>query len=450
MVGVARESDLVLFWIMLAIFVVLPTVMNPANGAELRPVEAEPPQPVGRRARRVGRTARRERRGRGNRGQLSGQIGLIQGTGIVLVAAVVIFIGWLSWDKNVEYAWAAALAASARDDFQQEGNYQVSAQRMSKAIDKAPDVPIYYHNLAGIYEAYGTFGKNNPDLQLQSCAQFFLLEPRANEPQPGQPFARCAEEAYRANLAGFKKNPTSPQVKLVLANSSLELALAGFEGKDEEAIGYFQELGAMLPSSWPLRNALGTAYLRLGQFQEALEVLDESLSFTGETSASGQAIYLKGLAYRRLEDLPKAIDSFERSLAISSDHPNADNARRQLASAYDVIAVGHLQQNTADRAKEALAVLDKYLALPLVSDSSARPLYLKGVAYQQINDLPNAADSLEEALSVDEGGPLALQLHQQLAAVYAASGDQVRADEHARLFRELSQPETGGEPDTLE
>ena len=104
MIGVARESDLVLFWIMLAIFVVLPTVMNPANGADTSPVQAEPPRPVGRRERRVGRMGRSERRGRRARRELSGQVSLLQATGIVLVSAVVIFIGWLTWDKNIDYA----------------------------------------------------------------------------------------------------------------------------------------------------------------------------------------------------------------------------------------------------------------------------------------------------------------------------------------------------------
>ena len=36
---------------------------------------------------------------------------------------------------------------------------------------------------------------------------------------------------------------------------------------------------------------------------------------------SAQAYYLKGLAHRSLEETQKAIDSFERSLAVSSNKP---------------------------------------------------------------------------------------------------------------------------------
>ena len=162
MVGVARESDLVLFWIILAIFVALPSVMSPSRESQATPVPERPLRLAGRRERRGGRLGRRDRSGRRTSGESGGQMGVPLGIGLVLVSAVIIFIGWLTWDKNVDYAWAAVLAASARDQFR-EGDFQESQRLMSKAVAKAPDVPMYYHNLAGIYDAYKEIATNDPE-----------------------------------------------------------------------------------------------------------------------------------------------------------------------------------------------------------------------------------------------------------------------------------------------
>ena len=53
------------------------------------------------------------------------------------MSVVILFLGWLSWDKNVDYVWAAWLADNARDNFQ-AGRFQDGHRQMSQAIDKAP------------------------------------------------------------------------------------------------------------------------------------------------------------------------------------------------------------------------------------------------------------------------------------------------------------------------
>ena len=334
LVGVNRESDLVLFWLLLAIMVVLPSVMSSSEEVGHAPVAEEPSRPLTRRERRRGRRDRGALRadGRSSYNLFGGQMSFLQGAVLGLVSVLVIFIGWLTWDKNVDYAWAAAIAASARDRFQ-DWELQDSERLMSKAIDKAPDVPIYYHNLAGIYDAYREFARNNPDRELPPCSVFFSLEPSVNSAQQGRPYFECSEKAYLGNLAAFGKNRNSPQNKLVLANSTMQLALNGDEAKGDEAIRYYRELTDVIPSSWPLHNALGTSYLRLGQPGEALVPFERSLELTQGSSESAQIHYLIGVANRRLNETQKAIDSFEQSLAVSSDGPNAGEVRRQLVNA---------------------------------------------------------------------------------------------------------------------
>ncbi len=434
MVGVAREADLVLFWIMLAMFVALPSVMAQPEMEGAQPTPATPPRPPGRRERRGGRGRRRERRAlqaEGGRGGSS-----IPVMALVLVFPVIVFIGWLTWDKNIDYAWAARLAATAREQFT-AGDFQKGERLMKSAIAKAPDVPIYHHNLGAIYDSYRRFGLQNPDQQLMTCVEYFGLEPRPNTPsQEERPYADCAWEAYFANLRGFEKNIYSPQNKLTLANSTLTLTLIGHKDKGDEAIKYYAELTDMIPSSWPLHNALATSYIRMGRPEEALDALETALTLTGGSRESSQALYLKGLAYRNLDSMEQAIDYFERSLAASSSGQYANDARQHLFRAYDSEAVAHLREN---RAEEALVPLGKAIELTQGSSNSARPLYLQGIALRQLEQLDEAADALERSLEVDKAGPTAPDAHRQLAAVYADLGDPTRAEEHAKLSEEMSQ-----------
>ena len=439
LVGVNRESDLVLFWILLAIMVVLPSVMGSHEEAEAAAVPEEPSRPLTRRERRRGRRDRRSLRtadGGSTYDLFGGQMSFLQGTVLGLVSVLVIFIGWLSWDKNVDYAWAAAIAASARDRFQ-EGEFQDSQRLMSKAIDKASDVPIYYHNLAGIYDSYRQFAVRNPDRQLPSCEVFFSLEPTINAAQVESPYFACAEQAYLSNLAGFRKNINSPQNKLVLANSTMQLAVNGDAEKGAEAIRYYTELTDMIPFSWPLHNALATAYLRLGQPAEAIEPLEKALEITQGTTESAQMHYLIGVAYRRLNETQKAIDSFEQSLAVSSDGPNAPEVRRQLVDSLNAVAIGHIQNESAELALEPL---ERSLSIPQEDSSSATALYYLGVAYRDIDQLDKSAEVLERSLELDANGPNAVNVHDQLAFIYGALGDDDRAAEHTRLAEELRQP----------
>ena len=181
LVGVNRESDLVTFWILLAILVVLPSVMGPAPQAETKPpaevVERIDRERIDRRERRGGsRPGRRERRAQRAGPGVANQSGASRAMVLGLVAfALVIFLGWLSWDKNVDYFWAALLADDARDKAS-EGRLEDAHRLMSQAIGKAPDVPTYYHNRARMYEVYRESAIDTEG--APTCEQFFKLPPQ--------------------------------------------------------------------------------------------------------------------------------------------------------------------------------------------------------------------------------------------------------------------------------
>ena len=472
MVGVARESDLVPFWIMLAIFVVLPSVMRPSDqprtarrrcptcasenptdaryciecGSALGSPEQETSQTlaVTGQDRRHRRRERRERRARRFGKGTGSAMTFLQIIGLASVLPVLIFVGWLTWDKNANYFWAGRQASQARDTFK-EGNFQDSHQIINSAISKAPDIPFYYHNLAGIYDSFRQFKANNPNSGLPPCQQFFSLETRGNAPQVDTKETRCAEEAYLANLKSVEKNRNSPQAKLNLANSTMKLALLGFETDGDEtlrdkAIRLYTELTQMVPWSWPFNDALGAAYLSLGQPEKALAPLDRSLAITTNSAVSGQAHYLKGRAYEQLSRHNEAVASFRSSLKVAPNASNVPEIRLRLVQSYNQVATNHINQiQTNEQAlKETLDALEKSLAITQETSASGTALYLQGIAHRESGDLAEAAKSLEHSLELDANGPNAAEVHKALAAVYADLGMQAKADEHSKLYEELT------------
>ena len=436
MVGVNRESDLVTFWIILAILVVLPSVMAPSPQAQPVGTSSEPDRPTTRQdRRRASRPGRKERRARRTQTGPSIQFGPATLISFVLVLPLIVFLGWLTWDKNIDYAWAAILAADARDKFTSGGDFPEGHRLMSKAISKAPDVPIYYQNLASIYEVYRQAAVNQPENQLPPCEQFFNLEFRESAGIGDQPYAGCTEEAYLANLTAYKKNVTSPQAKLALANSTLQLALLpGFEAKREEALRYYEELTDMLPSSVPLINQLARTNLVLGNYEQVLAPIDKSLALTGREANATEALYLHGLAHANLDNLDQAIASFSEALALSRSGGDTTAIERQLVNSYNTKA-GNLIQS--EQAEEALEPLEKSLAVTQESARSGTALYLRGVAYEQLDRLEESAESLEQSLALDENGSNALNAHRQLANVYASLGELDKAAEHFQRSEEL-------------
>ena len=463
MVGVARESDLVTFWVLLATLVVLPSVMKPsheaAGDAGRCPACGEENEPRARACARCGaqletpaveaasaepgtrREERRARRERARRTRSSVGPGAVMSPLRVLVltvmSMVIVFVGWLSWDKNVDYAWAATIAATARDNFS-GGDLQTGHRLMARAIAKAPDVPIYYHNVSGIYDAYRQFVTSNEG-DFQSCEAFFSLEPREGRSQlTDGTFAECAEESYLNNLKGFSKNMESPQNKLILANSAMTMAVLGYDGLGDETIRYYDELTDMLPKSWHLEDSLGKSQVRLGRYQDALDGFEQTISKAGGPGQRAQSLYLQGLAHNGLGQRPEAIASFEKSLDEPSSGGVAPEARQRLLNAYDAQVVEQLNAKTED---EALATLEKYVARTDGSTAAARPLYLKGVAYRQLEDLDLdlALEALQESLEADGEGSFAADVHRLLSTVYTELGDTEAAAEHSRLSEELRQ-----------
>ena len=81
---------------------------------------------------------------------------------------------------------------------------------------------------------------------------------------------------------------------------------------------------------------LGNAYKNLGDTQRAIEFYERALAISqklGNKRRSGQMLWNMAFALKELKDLPQAIACAEAALAIYDkiEHPQAEAARKILA-----------------------------------------------------------------------------------------------------------------------
>jgi tetratricopeptide (TPR) repeat protein/O-antigen ligase len=319
MVGVARVSDMTLWWVVLALFVALPKAMGE------HPEVVEAPQ-------RPGRSRRRLRRSAAGAPSKSGQV-LWRG---VAAALVIVGVLVLTWFKTVNYSRAAVLAGQVGQQFNQL-DFQGAISSLDQIIDLAPDVAAYYNIRAAVYRAYPLNSNVSPE---QECS----LQ------QASRTYGVClATEAYAANAEGFERRPYQFRRRLALADTALALgSLTGEAGPVNQSLDLYRQSLEMVPHSWILMNRLAEVYVQVGRPETALPLLEESLSLTltGDTSHFGKAKVVRAMAYRGLGQDRKALEELnalieELNALISGGA--GDLARAYLARAYNERAVTYYE-----------------------------------------------------------------------------------------------------------
>lgn len=270
--GIARVSDLTMFWALLGLFVALPWAMG---AAAPEAEEAAPPERPPRRARR-----RRERHGQP-----------LPWARFTLAGIVIVALGVLTWTKNVEYTWASVEAASGVEAGKQ-GDSDRGLALLDQAIARAPDVPDYH---------------------LFRRAFFAISSELNDEPALKR---RFLEEAYTASRRALQTDPFSANATLAVANSALALAQLGQEEKLSEALSYYDRLPMLHPNEWEVYDIRAGVFLQISEPEKALVELDRSLAITRENPSSAHAYLLKALAHFPLDELAEAQTAVKRSIEL--------------------------------------------------------------------------------------------------------------------------------------
>ena len=270
--GVARISDLTLFWVILAVLTALPTVMLPSAEAESSP-GSQIPAALAHRVQRRSRSR-----------SASKSYDWQQFIRLAIVAWAAGGILAVTWEKTLNHPQAGIAGGDALRQFR-EGDYQGSIASLDHAIGLAPDVSTYHTSKAAVYAAYlrNTRIPRDPQCTLEADDLSYRI---------------ClGKKIYTNNFNALEQRPYYWRARLALANSALALGL------EEEAIRLYQETVALAPSSWPLQNLLAEVYIDVGQPAAALEVLESSLTITKRGAISDQAFHLRETAQQQLDDM---------------------------------------------------------------------------------------------------------------------------------------------------
>ncbi len=407
MVGVARISDLTILWILLGVFVALPSLMSRPESQSDSETAAPTNQRQSRRPRRRESDATRLRRP-------------YDPAFLWKLAVVAILIGVIvatTWARNINNVRAAVALGDAVEHFGQT-DLQATLFSLDRAIDLAPNNPIHHNNRAAVYFAY-QFNETVPD--EIGCRS-----------QNQTPYTVClSASSLQDNLDSVAIRPFNYRSRLALANSAYNIP-----GLTEQTILFFQQAADLMPGSWPIRNELADAYLAAERPKEAVDVLLDSLTLTGGNYRSASAHYLLGTAYRDLGDLDNSARSLELSLELETTNPPAPSARVLLPEVYlelgnvslagEALAnLGDAQQNVGDLVEAAATFgssADAYRAAGL-SNREAISLFAQGEIFHRLNEQENARQSFEGSVTADPLGDFAPQAYFFIGGAALNAGD---------------------------
>jgi tetratricopeptide (TPR) repeat protein len=368
MVGIARVSDLTIFWVLLATLAALPFAVEfpqPAQEIVAGPNALLPQSPG---------VSAPERRS-------YGWLGIWK---LLVIGFLIGGIAVLTWTKTINYPLAAVSAAKG-EEHSLAGNFQSALKSLNRAIDLAPDIWINYSRRAAIYSAVL---QSDTVIQGVECAL------------PGYQSSHdvcLAQQAQLDFLEGADQRPLNFRSRRALAISARNLSSStNDKNLQQQTINSFWEVVAMVPNGWPLLDQLAAVYLAAGQPEAALGPLGKSLSITGDThNASGAHIFL-GVAYRELGQPLIALEEFGEAIRLS---PGRIDSYIHRATIYWI--VGQRQRAIQDL-DQAINLADRLPQTdPLLRLTYAEALSNRGFAYRELGQPLRAIEDLNRAVELD-------------------------------------------------
>lgn len=391
LVGVARVSDLTLYWALLAALVaVLALDGSPATQGDSSRRAPATLLAVSGRPRSLLQSLSKWRRF----------------WVLPAIAGLIVGLGLLTWGKSINYLRAGLTADQAAAEYR-VGDLPGALSSLDRAIALAPDVSTYY--------------------ELRSVASHsYLEEIRAakesvsNARPAAAPCEVClAEESYRSASTWVLQRPFYYRSRLTKAEAALTLGSLEKNGAlIDESIQYFQQSAQMVPHSWLLLNRIAAVYAELERPEEALATLSSSLAISGDDENSFNALRLRAQIYRDLKRGEEAIASLNEAIRLSPLPHDAYFERGTILA-------------ELGRHREAVEDFDKAIE---IDPRFGEYFFGRGTAHYNLGLHQRAVTDLTEAIARDPGLALA---YNNRGLAYAGLGRTNRAikdfDEAIRL-----------------
>ncbi len=214
-----------------------------------------------------------------------------------------------------------------------------------------------------------------------------------------------------------------------LAGSYYHFSLAKmheFHEEYREAISEFEKAVPLDPTSGPLRVEFAETLWRAGENRRAVLECQEAIKLDPENSAPH---FLLGRIYSSLRTtdqaqvLDQAIDEFERTVELESDH---------FQALYDLGRLHLAKKNY----QKAVDVLDRFIQL---QPGMSQAYLLKARAHIELNETQEAIESLERSFAYDETNLENLKL---LGNLYEQTGQREKARElYGRSLNSTTDPD---------
>ncbi len=290
-VGIPKESDLIMLAMILAMFVSVHQVF--ASSASTTSTSAQTSsQPQGRKP---------------NIAQRFWPYGRV-----TLAVLGILAIGTLTWFKAINYARADVIAAFSVARFE-AGDPKQGLDLMNEASDLAPDV-VDYHMILGQMLATIGDAASRSDLQLSA-----------------------ATASYKEYAAAVAANPLNAEARAGAANAALTLGRLNQPDKLKESTALYEQVTDMLPNFAVSHYAAAFAYLIANDPQPALghiKIADSLYNPKDNRELAAESQFLEGGAQRQLGNAAAAIQAFEGSLLIDSNSKYAKIVHRHLSQLY--------------------------------------------------------------------------------------------------------------------
>lgn len=391
MVGVAKVSDSMLFWVVLALLVCLPALTSSGVAPSSESTRVPP-------------TRGSRRRDRGG----AAVTVPFPDTGIYWRSAVVVLlvggIVALTWVENINNLLALNQVAGLNQAFT-KGDLNASVMNLNRAIELAPDVYHYRSNLGEVYSEYRSTTVPEPECALRSV--------------DSTEYDIClAQKVFDSYFDAVARSRWRWQSRLDLADAQLDLFRLTQDGEAAaEAVRLYRETAAMVPQSWQLRYHLARTLIAVDDPEAALLEIDRSLSITGDGPNSLDALLLRGPAYNHIGNAYAQAGQYQRAVE-SYDEAIRNNPKYALA--YNNRGVAYVQLRQYES-----AIADYSQAIRL------NPKYTNAYFYRALanarsdlfvaarNDMEQAVElgadraTLENAINEMESGAAGVQSDEQ-------------------------------------
>ena len=314
--GIAKVTDLMLFWIMVGIACNFMTLTSETTKAFLPSSKSAVNLPPF------------------SRSIFSQPI--LFGTTI----SVIIILTLLLWYKTMIPVIAFSQSSNINDDFV-DGNFAGVVQSLQKSLITDPTQYLYYSNLAYLYE---TASNSQSEFTAYLSMAFPKLYETASKYQnASSKFVNCTDEAmneldihecflrltYQAYVSSINAGDMRWHTRYKAAQSASELAiLVQSESVALHALRLYDESIFMVPNSHVIRLSFAQALIDFGNPGKAIEILMDSLDILGDSSASLDSKFMLGIANANMGNVHGAYEIWSEVISID---PNYTEAYQNLA-----------------------------------------------------------------------------------------------------------------------